>query len=59
ALKIFENNAKIVVNSRLLTRFSKLPLLLTPLTYLRVGDEVNEDSKCIDVSHELLEMAFR
>ena len=29
--------------------------MLTPLTYIRVGDEVIESFKCIDASYELIE----
>jgi hypothetical protein len=59
----------------LLTRFSKLPLLLTPrhmdvengnnagaiicLTYIRVGKEVIECFKRVDASYELLEVPLR
>ena len=38
--------------------FQSFRSMLTPLTYFPVGDEVIEDFKCIDASHELLEMPY-
>ncbi len=46
---------KVAVNSRLLTRFSKL----TSLTLILVGDEVIKYFKRINTNYELLEMPLK
>jgi len=48
---MLENKAKIAVDSRLITRFSKLPLLLSPLTYIPAGNEVIEYFKRVGVGY--------